>query len=550
MRLKNRNKYLSAIVSLLIIVLLITSSPVMAVSTTVSTDKSSYNPGESINITSFIETNTNELIPLKNMTVKVVRPSGSTVSAKDLLVLTNQDSNATNDFGSRIGYLATNKSGSWIYYTGNGSGFGYGYGYEHSSGSSGSDATIYSSYSLSSSAATGTYTVYLQVYDTDGTLVSESSTTFTVQGGGGGGTTSDGSYVIEYSSSIQNQLTAGGESVEEINQDLEMLDLLGLGLDDFDQEAIDDINDLLAQAEEAFAAGRLADANALIAEANALIAELEVPDVELESSVDQEFTLDLTDDDVSAIEQALSTASPEIAGLASVIIEQSNNLQSSINVDAHVDTYSVTDPITGTVTHKSVIKKTITNTEGDLLELNILMDINKEIAPTVEDITFDADANILVIEADPVVLWLVDSLGAGETAELTYTVDGEVDEAKLSQNKVNFFSTAGIQITPEPTPISDDTTIGTEEQAQGITQYYPLLIGLIIAVIIIAGILFLKRRGGSRKPSKSLKKKKKNPGVIKKKEDDDVKTKVEVKMGRKKIFEDDMEDDLEDEMEE
>ena len=154
----------------------------------------------------------------------------------------------------------------------------------------------------------------------------------------------------------------------------------------------------------------------------------------------------------------------------------------------------------------------------------------------VEDITFDADANILVIEADPVILWLIDSLGLGETAELTYTVDGQVDETELAEDTVNFFSTAGVG-TVEPILIS----AGEEgDDLIGADYLTPAVIGVIVLVVVIGVISFLKGRGGSPPTQR-----KKPVEVIKKKEDKGVKVEVEIKMGKKKIMEEDLEEDME-----
>ena len=151
---------------------------------------------------------------------------------------------------------------------------------------------------------------------------------------------------------------------------------------------------------------------------------------ELDNLVDNMLVDDMRDDD-QEVEPllALNPTDDEIANELAL----SDGLEAKVDIElsGQVVTLEGADDI-GPV-EKSVFTMSVSATEA-VVDVRIVKIIPKSIAVNVADLTFSAEPD--VVESDPIVLWDIGSLEAGENVELVFSTDGAVEPISVGESEV------------------------------------------------------------------------------------------------------------------
>ncbi|AIY89568.1 PGF-CTERM sorting domain-containing protein [Geoglobus acetivorans] len=172
----------SVLITLLIIAMLILSQPSTALMLSVQPDKSTYNTGETVTLTATIKIESNELLPIQDVRLVLVKDGSEYENVSLPIQETTTDVQGANinfnvsvswadvGYGYGYGYASYNGSGYYMGY-----GYGYGYGYAGQYTGSGT-ATISYTIKFTVSAA-GSYDAKLVVKANGNEFVQSSSFT-------------------------------------------------------------------------------------------------------------------------------------------------------------------------------------------------------------------------------------------------------------------------------------------------------------------------------------------------------------------------------------
>ena len=151
---------------------------------------------------------------------------------------------------------------------------------------------------------------------------------------------------------------------------------------------------------------------------------------ELDDLVDDMLVDDVGDDDWEVgFLLALNPTDDEIANELAI----SDGLEAKVDIglSGQVVTLEGADDM-GPV-EKSVFTMSVSATEA-VVDVRIVKIIPKSIAVNVADLTFSAEPD--VVESDPIVLWDIGSLEAGENVELVFSTDGAVEPISVGESEV------------------------------------------------------------------------------------------------------------------
>lgn len=126
------------------------------------------------------------------------------------------------------------------------------------------------------------------------------------------------------------------------------------------------------------------------------------------------------------IQNALSAAIDESAKQAinNIKSEISSAVSQPVAVSAKLEVFSITSKETNKTMTVSKITLTIT-ADRDMKNVKIVEVIPKDVAKNVSDVSFKIKP--IILQADPIVQWTFDSVGKGETKDLSYTVNKKLD---------------------------------------------------------------------------------------------------------------------------
>jgi hypothetical protein len=218
---------------------------------------------------------------------------------------------------------------------------------------------------------------------------------------------------------------------------------------------------------------------------------------------------DTGDDDREAgLLLALNPTDDEIADELAI----SDRLEAKVDIDlsGQVVALEGADDI-GSV-EKSIFTMSVSATEA-VVDVRIVKIIPKAIAVNVADLTFSAEPD--VVESDPIVLWDLGSLEAGEGVELVFTADGAVDptsvgesevlvlkspsyaaphveapvEVEASEELVEQIAETVAVVTGEPSPVRTTERIGPRLSMVPPLQDEPGFFILIMVLVLVAAFL-------------------------------------------------------------
>lgn len=130
----------------------------------------------------------------------------------------------------------------------------------------------------------------------------------------------------------------------------------------------------------------------------------------------------------SNIDKALENAVDDEAKDA--LNEMKTKLESTevkeISLTTTLEVYKVRSPITNREVYRTKVTLSFTATYESMDDVNIIEIIPKATASSTDDIVFTGEQPV-ILQRDPVVQWLFDKIGKGETKDLSYIVKKKVN---------------------------------------------------------------------------------------------------------------------------
>ena len=188
---------------------------------------------------------------------------------------------------------------------------------------------------------------------------------------------------------------------------------------------------------------------------------------------------------VATIDNALSFATdPDaISALQTLKNAIASGELDGISVTSTLSVYKITNKNTGEVEYRSQIKLIFT-APYDMEEVKIIETIPKEMASTIEDMVFIGEKPTTILQADPIVEWVFDSIPKGQTKDLSYIIKKKITEIK------SITTAAGkkVEAVAPPPPLEEKKPrIVTAQVIIGITI-------MVLIVLIGLGIYYMVAR--------------------------------------------------------
>jgi hypothetical protein len=137
----------------------------------------------------------------------------------------------------------------------------------------------------------------------------------------------------------------------------------------------------------------------------------------------------------------------------------------------------------------TTISKKFTNTQPETLkDIVIVEEIPKEVAQFASELEFKDTEHLIIIQEDPVVAWKYDEIQPGETKEIGYTVNKEVE---VETDNIYVVSTVVEEFRAEPEePESGELSVLESSEIQGAMVYSgPSLIHIYVGFASVIAIL-------------------------------------------------------------